>query len=350
MMDQREKYSPKGLVTEYVGGEQIDSSVKEQVLNGEVQLVFITPESLIRNPDYRKMLLSPPYANKVVAVVVDEAHCVKLWGDKFRPVFAEVGDVRSLVPSNVRMMALTATATTETFYVVTNRLAMQSPCLVSLPPHRDNIVYRVKPKVSLEEFVTSIHGGLKTLGSKYPKTLVYVRTYTNCSEIYKLLKKSLGPEFTHPPGYPNLKDYRLVDMFSKVETTDKKEEVLKSFAKVDGVLRLLIATSAFGMGVDCPDIRRVIHWGAPTTLEEYVQETGRSRRDGDLSIATMYRGVGLKHATMKVKSYLLNTASCRRKFLFQDFLMYREQDINVSGCNCCDVCAKVCVCNLCSKK
>jgi len=80
--------------------------------------------------------------------------------------------------------------------------------------------------------------------------------------------------FTELPGYPNLSGFRLVDMFTAVLKTEKKEEVLESFAKSGGKLHLIIATTAFGMGIDCPDIRRIVHWGMPSTLEEYVQETG----------------------------------------------------------------------------
>ena len=79
-------------------------------------------------------------------------------------------------------------------------------------------------------------------------------------------------------------------MFSAVSTVAKKEE-LEMFKRTDSKLCLVIATTAFGMGVDCPNIRRIIHWGLPKTLEEYVQETGRSGRDGENAVAILYRGV-----------------------------------------------------------
>lgn len=84
----------------------------------------------------------------------------------------------------------------------------------------------------------------------------------------------------------------------------------------------------------CPDIRRVIHWGIPTTLEEYVQETGRCGRDGEASIAILYRGIGGRNATAKVKAYVDNDKTCRRRLLFQEFLLYSESSIvaNVVMC------------------
>lgn len=88
----------------------------------------------------------------------------------------------------------------------------------------------------------------------------------------------------------------------------------------------------------------------PSTLEEYVQETGRCGRDGDSSMAMLYRGKGGKNATRNVKEYVSNSTMCRRRMLFQDFLMYSERDIKVSGCKCCDVCGNACTCSVCSVK
>ena len=90
------------------------------------------------------------------------------------------------------------------------------------------------------------------------------------------IKNNLGSGFTEPPNYPNVVGFRLVDMFMGVLTTDKKDEVLTSFSQRCGKLCLVIATTAFGMSVDCPDIRKIIHWGMLATLEEYVQEIGSS--------------------------------------------------------------------------
>ena len=156
MMDQRAKYIPRGLQTEFIGEAQADPAAKNKVLKGEAQLVFITPESIIRNSVYRNILMSPVYTQKPVGVVVDEAHCVMTWGDQFRTTFAKIGDLHSLIPSTVKMMALTATATSETLYVVTRRLSMEKPILVALPPYRDNISYHIHCKVNVDCFTTSL--------------------------------------------------------------------------------------------------------------------------------------------------------------------------------------------------
>ena len=111
MMDQQHKFSPTGLSTEYVCNTQ-DRAVKARVTKGEVQLVFISPESLMTNKTYRQMLLSDTYQQHLV---VDEAHCVKTWGDDFRTAFSEIGTLCSIIPNSVNILALTATATMETY-------------------------------------------------------------------------------------------------------------------------------------------------------------------------------------------------------------------------------------------
>ena len=134
-----------------------------------------------------------------------------------------------------------------------------------------------------------------------------------------LMKAKLGTRFTKPPDYPHVSNFSVIDMLTRVQTTDKKEEVLQSFTERDGVLRLIIATTAFGMGIDCPDVRRIIHWGILNTLEEYVQETGRCGRDGNSASAILYQGKGGKYASSEVKNYVSNTLFVDVDFFFRSF-------------------------------
>ena len=117
MMDQQAKYSLTGLKVEFVGEAQTDMLCKTKVLQGQVQLVYITPENIIESKVYREMLLTSVYQENLVALAVDEAHCVKSWGDQFRKSLAQIGDLRSLLPKGVNILALTATATKETLDV-----------------------------------------------------------------------------------------------------------------------------------------------------------------------------------------------------------------------------------------
>ena len=121
------------------------------------------------------MLLSVAYTDKLVAVVVDEAHCVRTWGDEFRTAFAQIGDLRSLIPTAVNIMTLTVTS--ETFDVVTRRLSMDKAILIALPPDRDNIAYQVHSKVDVDCFTTLLCREFASKQTSFPKTVIYVRTY-----------------------------------------------------------------------------------------------------------------------------------------------------------------------------
>ena len=305
-----------------MGEAQTDLSRKKKVLNGDVQLVFITPENIIENKVYREMLLSPIYQENFVALAVDEAHCVKSWGDQFRKSLARIGDLRSLLPKGINVLALTATATTETLEVVINRLSMHDVTVVAMPPCRDNIYYEIKSDLDIQCF-TDVKEFLQR-HMNFPKTIVYVRSYKDCIIVYQLLKSKMGLDFTEPAGYPNLSSYRLIEMYTRVLPPEKKDEVLHSFSTIKGKLRLVIATTAFGMGVDCQDIVRVMHWGAPATTEEYIQESGRSGRNGEPAIAVMFVNGCKKHVTSSMKRYIENVSVCRCKLLFRDFLMYSD--------------------------
>lgn len=126
------------------------------------------------------------------------------------------------------------------------------------------------------------------------------------------------------------------------------EKVLKSFKEPGSKLRIVIATTAFGMGVDCPDIRQIIHYGATNLLEEYVQETGRAGRDGLPSRAVLIYLKPGRHVGDEMKVYGANIISCRRELLFQQFLSYVQEDVK-SLCLCCDICAVMCECEKCNE-
>lgn len=215
-----------------------------------------------------------------------------------------------------------------------------------MSPNRDNIVYQVHSQVDIETFTSLLSSELSSKRTSFPKSVIYVRTYANCINIYMQLKSKMKNDFTEPKGYPNMSGFRMVDMYTRVLTTPKKEEVITSFSNTKSTIRVVIATTAFGMGIDIPDIRQIIHWGLPATLEEYVQETGRCGRDGIQSLAIAYGGNRARNAEKKVLQYEHNSEYCRRKLLFQDFLQFSVDEVKVTGCNCCDVCEKLCDCAL----
>ena len=163
------------------------------------------------------------------------------------------------------------------------------------------------------------------------------------------MKWHLGPDITDPSGVPSDLQHRLIDVFTAASDSDVREEVLKEFCKVASTLRLLIATTAFGLGVDCKDIKRVINYGTPGTLEELVQELGRAGRDGSEAEAVLYHKSIGKKITRDMKVYGENTSECRRKLLFKKFLFYEQSHcINITACKCCDLCSPLCNCVKCN--
>ena len=349
MVDQQAKFSLRGLKTEFVGEAQLNKEAEERVLRGEVQLVYISPESILSNFKFRRMLTSSVYMDNLVALVVDEAHCVKTWGDTFRYIFAEIGTLRSLISNHVKMMALTATCTSETLQIVKDRLSMNDPTIIALCPQRSNIFYNVKSAVSLDQLSSNVVEEFSKDRSMFIKTVIFCRTYKDCGDLFSTIRHKMGKNFTEPPEYPDFDEFRMVELYTRVSRPEKREAVNKLFAIPDGKLRLVIATTAFGMGVDCPDIRRIVHWGLPSNIEEYVQETGRAGRDGKDAEAVLYKGKIGHHANASMKMYASNTTYCRRKTLFQGFLEFNERNLGqIDQCKCCDICANSCKCSKCS--
>jgi len=174
------------------------------------------------------------------------------------------------------------------------------------------------------------------------RTIVFCQTYDSTSRIYLFLRHCLVEAFTYPSGAPDITQFRIVEMFSACSRKDVKEAILSRFKRSTS-LRVVIATIAFGMGLDCPDIRRIVHYGIPADIESFVQETGRGGRDGLPAESVLFyssANLGLSTVEESMKEYCRNTTRCRRQLLFNDF----DQPIQeaISGCVCCDVCTDIC--------
>lgn len=247
-------------------------------------------------------------------------------------------------------MALTATATKETRDKVITSLGMSDVEIVSVSPEKSNITYIVRGFESLSVTFGPIARALKVNQTSFAKTIIFCQRVEDCSSLYLFFKDILGDQFTFPNDAPDLPQFRLVDMYTSCVEKEIKESISASIASAQSPLRVIIATVAFGMGVDVPDIRNIIHFGPPEDKETYVQEVGRAGRDCKHAHALLLtRKKVRQHVDKKMQNYYKNSEYCRRDLLFKDFDEYTGS-FTETLCACCDVCSKNCGCGECQAK
>ena len=224
----------------------------DNCLYGPYHFLYCSPERL-ESEEFRKRLADLP----IGLIAVDEAHCISQWGYDFRPSYLNIAAVRELLP-NVPVLALTATATPETIDDIQAKLGFKEPNVLRKSFHRENLNYIVRRTMNKPEQVAHIL-------SKVPgSAIVYVRNRKRAQEL---------AEFLHT-------DYYHAGLTTK-ERNDRQE------AWTRGDTRVIVATNAFGMGIDKPDVRVVIHVDLPNTIESYNQEAGRAGRDGKTAYAVL---------------------------------------------------------------
>ena len=266
--------------------------------------------------------------------------------DHFRHWYGRIVNIRSLLPSAVPIAALTATATTTTREKIVKHLQLHSYLTVQLSPDRPNVKYSVvKAKRDLFESFNWLIEQLSCLRVQTPKVVIFCRSIATCASLYKLFLVQLGSASYEPVGSPSVTSNRLFAMYhAKVDEEDKKE-ILKSMTKLDGTCRVLFSTIAFGMGVDIPDIRTVIHFGPSSDIDDYFQESGRCGRDGQTAEAILYffPGCLLGGISPRMKLYCQNANTCRRRFLLQSFIGPGQEmpALPKNKRDCCDICANL---------
>ena len=268
-------------------------------------------------------------------------------GESFRCEFSRLEEVRSILPCTVNVMALTATASATLRRSITWTLGMQNIELIEVSPDKANIKYTVSPFSSTEEAFTPLIRNLAQLKLQMGRTIIFCSTLNECASLYILFKNALGSNFLHPCDAPDLSKFRLVDMFTSCTERSVKNQILQSFTAPDSTLRVVIATIAFGLGIDCPNIRQIYHVGAPEDIESYVQATGRAGRDGKQSVAVLLKKKHRHPVGRAMQEYADNDSKCCRETLFQDFESYSSPSFP-SKCMCCDICSKICTCDQCS--
>lgn len=295
MKDQIDNLSDRGIraVCLHSGMSRAESEYAcELCHSGKIKILYVAPERLGRGT-----FISRLRTWNLSLLVVDEAHCISQWGYDFRPSYLKINTVRDIFP-HVPVLALTASATPGVVADISARLSLTSPALFSLSFSRDNISYLVRRCDKKEDTM------MRVLRNTVGSAIVYVRSRKRTRELCSYIRaEGITSEYYHA-GL----------------TAEEKEDFQNRWRS--GESRVMVATTAFGMGIDKPDVRVVIHHDIPSTLEEYYQEAGRAGRDGLRSFAVLLYTDGDKAALSRritenfpPKDFLLKVYDCTCVFL-----------------------------------
>ena len=377
MQDQVSKLNGAGEeVAVFLGSAQTDPSAEDDALSGRYRLVYATPEKLLAG-DFLDRLghlhrsASGGGEGRICVIAVDESHCVSEWGHDFRPTYRSLGEsIRSHpVLTEIPLLALTATAVPRVQRDIIRNLRMRRDVkVVTKSFDRENLIINVYRKPSAGSYRTALEPLVNELISlsraqasggavRGQSTIIYTPTRSLADDIARYLDSrfrtsasaELSPSSSSSPAPLRAEPYH-ADL-SPSSRSDAHSNFLA------GTTAVIVATVAFGMGIDKPHVRRVVHWGPPKTVEEYYQQTGRAGRDGRRAEVVMYansndfdayrgdyylgrledeaRGAA-ERSVEALKAYAMDgEGSCRRATLLRFF---GEEPKFGERCGTCDAC------------
>lgn len=297
--------------------------VSRQLESGTLDLLYVAPERLLM-ADFLARLATL----KIALFAIDEAHCISQWGHDFRPEYTQLGRLRQLFP-DVPLVAMTATADPETRQDILGQLGIAGATVFVAGFDRPNITYTVIPKQKpLLQLGSFLNGRRDEAG------IIYALSRKRVEQVAERLRQAGFSAAAYHAGLPD----------------DERRRVQDAFRTDD--IRIVVATVAFGMGIDKPNVRFVVHYDMPKSVESYYQETGRAGRDGLASEALLLFGMG---DVMTARSLIENSdnaervrielqklnamaqyaegLTCRRRALLSYFGEQRHDD-----CGNCDIC------------